>query len=84
MQTETEIIDASGMTDEELIFAWRFEQLQRAGFDSELALDLAVCAGSICTTQLSWWSEAARLRLPHRSSSRARIRMERLSTLVLG
>jgi len=45
MQTETEIIDASGMTDEELIFAWRFEQLQRAGFDSELALDLAVCAG---------------------------------------
>jgi hypothetical protein len=45
MSAETDVIEASGMTDEELIFAWRFEQLQRAGFDSELALDLAVCAG---------------------------------------
>jgi hypothetical protein len=25
---------ASGMTDEELIFVWRFEQLQRAGFEA--------------------------------------------------
>ena len=44
METETEVVAASGMTDEELIFAWRFEQLQRVGFDAELALDLAVCA----------------------------------------
>jgi hypothetical protein len=44
MSAQTEVVEASGMTDEELIFAWRFEQLQRAGFDSELALDLAVCA----------------------------------------
>jgi hypothetical protein len=43
MSAETEVIEASGMTDEELIFAWRFEQLQRVGFDSELALELAVC-----------------------------------------
>jgi hypothetical protein len=45
MNAETEIIEAGGMTDEELIFAWRFEQLQRAGFDTELALDLATCTG---------------------------------------
>jgi hypothetical protein len=45
MEIATEVIEAGGMTDEELIFAWRFEQLRRAGFDSELALDLAVCAG---------------------------------------
>ena len=43
METETEVIAASGMTEEELIFAWRYEQLQRVGFDAELALDLAVC-----------------------------------------
>jgi hypothetical protein len=44
MNAQTEVIEVRGMTDEELIFAWRLEQLQRAGFDSELALDLAVCA----------------------------------------
>jgi hypothetical protein len=44
MSAQTEVIEASGMTDEELIFAWRLEQLQRAGFDSELALDLAACS----------------------------------------
>jgi hypothetical protein len=44
MSAETEVIAASGTTDEELIFAWRFEQLQRVGFDSELAGDLAACA----------------------------------------
>jgi hypothetical protein len=44
METETEVVAVRGMTDEELIFAWRYEQLQRVGFDAELALDLAVCS----------------------------------------
>ena len=44
MNAQTEVIEASGTTDEEeLIFAWRFERLRRAGFHSELALDLAAC-----------------------------------------
>jgi hypothetical protein len=44
MKVETGVMAASAMTEEELIFAWRFEQLQRVGFDTGLALDLAVCA----------------------------------------
>ena len=44
MNAQTEVIETSGMTDEELIFDWRFDQLRRAGFDSELALDLAACS----------------------------------------
>ena len=43
MATEVEVLETRRISDEELIFAWRLEQLKRAGFDTELAADLAVC-----------------------------------------
>jgi hypothetical protein len=39
---EVEVIDAAQATDEELILAWRLEQLSRAGFDAMLAAELAL------------------------------------------
>jgi hypothetical protein len=39
---ETELTTEPSTTEEELVFAWRFEELQRAGFTFDLALDLAV------------------------------------------
>jgi hypothetical protein len=42
MAVEIQIIETSRAMDHELILAWRFEQLERAGFDSDLAAELAV------------------------------------------
>jgi hypothetical protein len=42
MATEIHVLAASEATEEELTLAWRFEQLKRAGFDPQLAAELAV------------------------------------------
>jgi hypothetical protein len=39
---ETDVATETSSGEEELVFAWRFEELQRAGFTFDLALDLAV------------------------------------------
>ena len=39
---EAEATTTTGPNEEELVFSWRFEELQRAGFTFDLALDLAV------------------------------------------
>ena len=41
MESDTAILEET-TTDEQQIIEWRFEQLRRAGFDPELALDLAL------------------------------------------
>ena len=40
VETDTATLD--GIDDEHQIIEWRFGQLRRAGFDPELALDLAI------------------------------------------
>jgi hypothetical protein len=39
---EIEVVAAPHWDEERLIYEWRFDQLRRAGYDPELALDLAV------------------------------------------
>jgi hypothetical protein len=39
---ESETATLEGIDDEQQIIEWRFEQLRRAGFDPESALDLAI------------------------------------------
>ena len=39
---ESETVAVERIDDEQQIIEWRFEQLRRAGFDPELALDMAI------------------------------------------